>query len=507
MNEFLKGLIEEDNLKTTENGAIAYKSTLDEVYDLFAFGGAYRARTDGEIIRLFSDAYFTNKNLALKCLFYLRDVISGQGERRFFRVAFKWLCHEEAATAIQLYKLVPEYGRWDDLLYAADGTTLEEEIFSFYIETLKREFKDTIAAPSLAAKWAPSINAHSKNSKRLGKMLAGYGKLSEKNYRKMLSNLRARLKVLEIDMSAKNWDNINFSAVPSVANVKYMKAFLANPALADRYKEFLNKDRAEAKINAKALYPYQIVRRILSGGEYGISSNLSLEERKALNETWKSLPDYFRGKEANILCMVDTSGSMTIGNSSNVTPMDIAISLGIYAAERLKGSFHGYYMTFSERPQLIKIVGDNIVDNVKYVRKRAIVENTNLIAALDLLGNTALKSEKAKASMPESLVVISDMEIDCGVSSHYTYNERENGIISDIEATRAKWAEKGIKLPRIVYWNVNARNNTILDRGEGVSLVSGASPSIFEQVVSGVTGKELMLDKLLSNRYKDIEVE
>ena len=106
MNAFIETLTEMqnimDNLKRTENGALAYNSTMDKVYDMFAFGGAYRSRTDDEVIALYANAYAQSPVLATKCLFYLRDVRGGQGERRFFRVAFRWLIktHEDEARKL-----------------------------------------------------------------------------------------------------------------------------------------------------------------------------------------------------------------------------------------------------------------------------------------------------------------------------------------------------------------------------------------------------------------------
>ena len=127
-NSILKGLKEQDNYKYTENGALARKSTLDAVYDLFSFGGTYRNRTDADRILLFKKAFEQDESLALKCLFYLRDILQGQGERRFFRVCFKWLCdtYPEAAKRNLKYIATEGYGRWDDLIYATVDTKLED---------------------------------------------------------------------------------------------------------------------------------------------------------------------------------------------------------------------------------------------------------------------------------------------------------------------------------------------------------------------------------------------
>ena len=143
-NSILKGLKEENNYKYTENGAVARASTLDYVYDLFSFGGAYRNRTDADCILLFKKAYEQDATLALKCLFYLRDILGGQGERRFFRVCFKWLCDNdpEAAKRNLKYIATEGYGRWDDIIYATEDTKLEDYALFLIKEEIVRTMEE-----------------------------------------------------------------------------------------------------------------------------------------------------------------------------------------------------------------------------------------------------------------------------------------------------------------------------------------------------------------------------
>jgi len=83
-NTFLNELKKETNYKLTENRGVAYKSTLNAIYDMFALGGAYRSRSDEDCILLFKNAFEEDKELALKCLFYLRDVRGGQRRKKIF---------------------------------------------------------------------------------------------------------------------------------------------------------------------------------------------------------------------------------------------------------------------------------------------------------------------------------------------------------------------------------------------------------------------------------------
>ena len=76
MNSFLNELKDNTNYTLTENGAVTHKTTDSKVYDMFAEGGAYRNRTKEDKITLFSQAFKEDYKLALKCLFYLRDIKS-----------------------------------------------------------------------------------------------------------------------------------------------------------------------------------------------------------------------------------------------------------------------------------------------------------------------------------------------------------------------------------------------------------------------------------------------
>jgi hypothetical protein len=85
-----------------------------------------------------------------------------------------------------------------------------------------------------------------------------------------------------------------------------------------------------------------------------------------------------------------------------------------------------------------------------------------------------------------------------------TWN-RNNAFKSLMERIRANWERQtSIPFPQLYYWNVNARNDTVLDLGPNVSYISGANPSILKQVLSGKTGWDLCLETILSERYAPI---
>ena len=497
MNTFMNQLKNDTNFGRTANGALTHKTTNSAVYDMFALGGAYRKRSEEDVILLFKNALEEDTSLALKCLFYLRDCRGGQGERRFFRICFKWLAESHTDTARRLMDYVAEYGRWDDLIYTAIGTPLEKEMADRVFKQLRLDV--SCKTPSLLGKWMPSENASSATTKAAANTLRKRFGLSHKTYRKTLSTLRKKINVVERLMSANEWDKIEFDKIPSKAGLIYKNAFARRDIIAKKYEAFA-KDES-TKVNAKTLYPYDVVAKALEKvSPWTGESAASATDRKMIEKYWDNLPDYFNGKDCSMMCVVDTSGSMH-GNEASA-PINVAISLGMYCAERIGGPFKNHYISFSSRPQLIDIKGVDFVDKVARIYKTNLCQNTDINGVFNLLRNTALQDGVRKEDIPKTIVIISDMDIDyMSEGRGWTHNNSA----TEMERIRIQWAADGLELPKLVYWNVRANNDNILDAGPNVSYVSGASPVIFEQVLSGKTGYELMLDKLMSSRYEQIK--
>ena len=511
MNTLLNGMKNATNYTYTENGALTHKSTMSGLLDLFGMGAAYRTRSDVDCIMLFSKAYDEDPVYALKCLFYLRDVRGGQGERRFFRVVTRWLANNKTEAMRRNLKFVPEFGRWDDL-YEFIGTKLENDAFELMRKQLMLDVQ--CKTPSLLAKWLKSENTSSSKSRALANKTREAFHMNHKEYRKTLSTLRERIKVLERLMSENRWDEIEFDKIPSKAGMIYKNAFarhdlersLNNPEI-KTYAEFI-KD-TETKVNAKTLYPYEVVAKAynLTYKNYSyyyhnsFDDNLDSTDRAAINKYWDNLKDYFNGCSLDALCMIDTSGSMWGSEAS--APINVAISIGLYAAERARGPFAGHYISFSSRPQLIETAGVDFVDKVRRIYSTNLCENTNIEAAFNMLLNTAIKTHCKQSDLPKSIIVVSDMEFD---AARGYYSRGNSNINTLMESIREKWARHGYCLPHLIYWNCQARQNNIPeDIGCGlVSYVSGMSPSIFETILSGKTGVDLMLEKLDSPRYECI---
>ena len=499
MNTVLNAMQKQENYKFTENGGVALKSTRSAVLDMFALCGAYRKRSEEDCIFMFKKALEEDADLALKCLFYLADCRGGQGERRFFRVCFKWLCNNYPKIAKRHIEFIPTFRRWDDILYSCVGTIVEEDALIFIKKQLLLDIESK--TPSLLAKWLPSENASSYETKRMGRIVREYLHMTHKQYRLILSKLRARINIVEKLMSENRWDEIEFDKIPSRAGLIYKNAFARRDIIAKKFEDFA-KDK-DTKVNAGVLYPYECVAKVVNTidgiwlwGAHTIE--ISDTDRAIIEKYWNNLPDYFNGQQSNMLCVVDTSGSMTEERAS--APINVAISLGMYAAERAGGPFKDHYISFSSEPQLIKVEGIDFVDKVWRIYKTNLCDNTDLDKVFDMLLNIADLPETKEEDIPENIVVISDMEID-----YMSYWDEKSEAITNMQAIRKKWAEHGHKLPKLIYWNVDARQNTILDEGPEVSFVGGMSPSIFETIITGKTGYDLMLEKLVnSGRYDDI---
>ena len=504
-NSFITAMKSENNFKRTENGAIARKSTLSKVYDLFALGGAYRKRLEEDCILLFKEAYEEDKNYALKCLWYLRDIEQGQGERRFFRVCLKWLAtYDTDAVVRNLSTIVDDgFGRWDDLFVLFDTpaeSAMMRLIQKQLVEDIKA-YKVKNGAVSLCAKWMPSINASSHDTVNMAQRFIKEFDVTPVVYRKTLSGLRERLHVVERLMSQNRWDEIDFSHLHSRAGLIYRNAFKRRDLIAEKYKEFAHSDE---KVNAGTLYPYDVVAaaRKAMNCSYYYSSSVSLDDTKRLmvNKYWENLKNYFEGGISNMMVVADTSASMT--GSSAMAPINIAVSLALYAAERAKGPFANHYISFSRNAKLVETRGVDFCDKVARIVNANLCENTNLESVFDLVLDTAMRYRVRPEDIPSTLVIVSDMEVD-------SCSDMRGDKTVFMETIRRKWQRKcsgKYKFPNLVYWNVDARDNTFIDDPQsGVTFVSGASPVLFEQVMKGVTGIQLMLDKLNADRYKSIQ--
>ena len=512
-NKFLNGLTDSTNFTYTENGAITHKTTKSDLLDMFAMGGAYRSRSDEDVILLFKKAYIENPVYALKCLFYLRDVRGGQGERRFFRTCVKWLANYDTEAMRRNLRYIPMFGRYDDL-YVFVGTPLENDAFNFMKEQLALDVE--CKTPSLLAKWLKSENTSSAESRRLANITRQHFGMNHKQYRKTLSVLRNRINIVERLMSENRWDEIEFDKIPSKAGMIYKNAFARHDLEREKsakevqtYAEFA-RDTTK-KVNAKTLYPYECVEeaaKLMGSTRWG-SNHISMDntDRLMVNKFWDNLANYFNDASLNALAVVDTSSSMW------GTPVYVATSLGMYCAEKANGPFAGHYVSFSRNPRLVKVEGVDFCDKVDRIIRTDLCENTDIEKTFDMLLDTAIRNGCSQEDLPQNIIIISDMEFDrargYGQTYDYaTHTYKTNNATPEtlMEGIARKWANAGYEMPKLIFWNVDARQNNIAMKLEhGISFVSGFSPSIFQQIMSGKTATDLMYEVLNQARYSCIK--
>lgn len=505
MSAMKNTLNDEYNVSVTENGAVGYRTSGKELLDLNFAVSSLRRATPADIAARFTRAFFEDQVTAMKWLFFARDIRGGLGERRLFRVVLEYMAKNSPEYVKPVIRLVPEYGRWDDLWCLFD-TDLQGDVLDVVCAQLKEDIANMNSgnSVSLLAKWLPSLHSSSADKRRYAKLICGYIGIQEWDYRRALSALRTKLDIVEKKMSAKEWDEIKYEAVPSRANLIYNSAFLRHDE--ERRRDFLSKlEKGETKINASTLFPHDIVHRYTNGG-WGRTV-------KALDQTlealWKSLPDTVNGC-GNTIVVADGSGSMTsrVGGG-NVTALDVANALAIYFAERSSGQFKDNYITFSENPRLVDFShGKTLRDKIRIALSHNEMANTNIEAVFDLILDTAIKNNMSQSDIPHNILIISDMEFDgCAVT-----NTRRRGYrcVDDrlFTVLAQRYADAGYQLPRLVFWNVNSRTGTIpvKENDLGVALVSGFSTNIVKMVMSGQTDPyECLLETLNTERYTPVE--
>lgn len=461
-----------DNLRNfahTENLCLSHKSSTNPVLDLFSSGGSAEELDRDLLMRCWE----YNKDLTLRCLLYLRDISGGQGRRLLFRQAMGTLwMYGQIGGSHPIIHRIPDLGRWDDILSLLN-TRGDIEILKFLSKQLKSDINSQ-GQISLLGKWLPSINAKNKKNRERARMLCDYMGIRYKTYRKCLKQLRNKLKILEHNLSYKDYASINYERVPARAMRKYKKAFENRDAF--NYQEYLN-SVAEGKkeIKAGTVYPYEIVKDILQG------------QSAQADLMWANMPDFCEGKDPKTIVVADVSGSM---REHDYIPLANAIALAIYFSERISGIFKDKFLTFSATPELCEVIGNSISEKVRSIKKSNWGYNTNIEATFSLL----LAACKNAADMPDRVLIISDMEFDSCSDGQ-----------TAVDNARAKYASAGYRLPRLVFWNVSSRTNHFpaLSDSTGVQLVSGYSPSILRQILStgNTTPEEFMLEVLGSDRY------
>ncbi len=459
MTTFANAIANENNKTFTENGLPALHSSMNTVVDLFFSAGASRGK---DISAKFQAALQDNRELALRLLLWLRDARQGAGERAQFRSLLQWLEANDEAALFHIVPKISEMGRWDDLLHFKTDTW---KAVSF--ELIKQALNE---GHGLCAKWMPRKGDTAVELRK-------FMELSPKQYRKLIVGLSD---TVEQKMCAGQWNAIEFGKLPSLASARYQAAF--NKHCGAKYQAYKAALVAgTAKINASAIFPYDILRG---------------SDKQVVEAQWQAQPNWL-SEDAMILPMIDVSGSMEMQVSSGLSAMDIAISLGMYIATKQTGKFGGLYLTFTNKPTLTAIPQNKLVaDTYRWIRYHDVGYSTNIEAAFMQILKCAVDNKVPQSEMPKYLLVFSDMQF--------------NGSMFGFNGTAANMAKSafeaaGYECPKLVWWNIADRGGNIPVKHDasGNALVSGFSPALVKSILSAsqFTPEGVMLETLMQDRY------
>ncbi len=445
------------------NSVLAMEEFIDNISYL-------RKAPDDDIINSFRKILFIDKYESIRFLFFIRSIKSGLGERRIFRVILKYLGRDYPELLINNLNIIPKYGRWDDL-YSLFDTPLEKDVISLF----KYQIQEDLLSknPSTLGKWLKSENASSKESRVLGlktRVLLDY---TPKEYRKLLSTLRRKLNLIEVNLSSKEYSKIDYEKISKLSLNKYKKALYRNDN--ENYTIYCSKN-----IKGSNLCPNKIIHYILNKNKLkNINNNL---EKLIFNITIKeskSIEDTF------IINGLDE-------NQSDEVFSILIFSILLYKKINLN-AFKNYYISYKRNPKFNKLIESSLIKNIELIYNNYINFNIDLEAALDLLLFTILKKNLNDESKPKSVLFI--------------YNSTENINFNISEDLVMKWLKAGLELPRIKLWNLkNMYSNFSIVNINNVINMTGYNNKIWPYLIESkeISNSQIILDKYKKSNFEDI---
>jgi len=488
----------------THNNDFAYDSTGNALLEFFSKAGAlfkkkgtyYGGETNA--LTLFKSAWVTNNHKSMQLACWLRDCRGGgAGNRSGFRDIIKWLAATEPEWIEANMHMIPALGRWDDLESLMD-TSCEKNAMNFWVRAIQDGHQ-------LAAKWAPRED---KNKVIFAKMRK-VAKMSPKDFRKLLVK---NTNVVETAMCQKDWQDIDYSKVPSVAAARYNNAFKKHdPARYERWKNALEKgvdeEGNEVKVNASVLFPHDVLRTLYAdlsdsfGGFYGFSGSrrgdAQYKDSKLANAQFAALPDYMDGTDMRIMAICDFSGSMSTPVSGQIRAIDVSLGLGLYCSDRLgeKNPFYRKFIPFSDDSRLVDWSKETF-SVAAQAHNDGFCGSTNVRAALDQILDAAKMFKATNEQIPNTLLIISDMQFDQGASDSET----------TVETGLRAWEQAGYIPPKVVYWNLAGYSGSPATMThKDVALVSGFSPSLLKAILGGEDFTPMAILNRAIEKYKVVD--
>lgn len=507
-NRFINGIKNADaetSVSVTENGALGFSKTNSRLVDFFFHIGSMRSWDKSKIASDFAEAYAENPQRAIETMFLARDCRGGMGEKNVFNVCFDWLVRNYPGDAKDVLHLIPEYGSWKTFFDLTDSFQKNADILNeakdVFKKQLAKDMSDSInfGKCSLLAKWCPSENTSSKETRKLANYWRNVLGLSGKEYRKMLSGFRRQIKIVETSMSANKWSEIDYNAVPAKAGLLYKDAFLKHDEL--RRKEWLSalsQNNGSAKINTSGLTAADLVKKYMESTMTSFGFNFdSMVEDPVIEAAWKDLIAKNQLPEncPDMIPVMDGSGSMYWDGNNAMKAIYVSIGLGLFLANINRGAFKGKAIEFGRKPHFFEVpTGASLFEQIKIAMKYDDCGNTNIRAVMELVLKTAVDNNLGQNEIPQ-LICFSDMEFD---EAFVHSDEKLFKIIND------EYNAAGYLLPKMFFWNIDSRSNTIplIENEMGVGLLSGYSQSIMDMVLSRkLNPYSILIEKLNSPRY------
>ena len=502
-----------DNLTFTDNGAVVYSSIGSEMVDFSFAVNSLRNKSEQEICERIKKAYAESPEMATRMMFQIGDIREGKGERHIFNSCMQFMANEHPEIMKELMKHIPEYTRWDYAIQLA--THKNPEIASaarkMVVAQIREDQKNLADGKSisLCAKWMPSIQSKKEEDRKLALKLEKALKVDHKEYRKLLSQLREKLNIIERKQSLKEEiTREDMSNMSSKALLKYSAGMSENK----EFQEFMQ-DVAEGKetINAGVLTPSDVVHKYTDGDGWGRDEVKDYD--LALENMWNNLKDNVKDKAESTIVVRDGSGSMTcpVSGKSKMSCLEVATALSIYCAERMPGDLKDKFITFSSRPELVNMSHlDNLHDKLELCYEHNDCTNTDLKKTFDLLLNTLKRGNISQEEAPKNILILSDMQFDsCHTMARYGYGSRGQEQLKPLfDTIREEWADAGYKLPTLVFWQLNVAKSQYpeVDNELGIVYVSGYNTENLDLVLSGELAKytpEKQLEIILSNERYD----
>lgn len=486
----------------TENGAVSYGTTGSELIDQFAHAGTARGRDIEDVWVEQSRLWGENPLYALRFPFYLRmitrqtnlfddkteKVQKGQGAKDESFKRLLWLAEFHPDEFYRNLWVLPLVGCWKDLwiLLTMSDNLDKKAFFNLIASGINSDYHR-----DLVKKYLPRIRANkvcttewAKKTNKLAKEFAAYAGWSMKDYREFKSTGKAH--AFQTIICSRDYENINWNLIPGKALLNLVSGkFLEKHGLVNSYLTWLNKQPV-AKFNG---YVYELGMKWSDRMKQSLAQKVTIDKQfnNLIETAIKDGPAF----EGNVLCALDTSGSMTcpINGANGLTSFDVCVSLGIYFAELNKGSFHNTVAMFDSTSTLKKLHGDSFTDRWDDIRNsKTAWGSTNYMSLIKLICSTRVNHpEIPLEDFPTTLLVVSDMQFN---PTYISNREREltnyEGMMALLrEVFPSEWVDNF----KVIWWYCAGRKDASQDvpatmDKAGQYLFSGFDGSIVSAILN-----------------------